>query len=65
MLDVARPDPTVAKGSAGWTVAEAADAFKGARKADVEDVLDRLSALGIVTAHESRQARRWRSIPVA
>jgi hypothetical protein len=48
------------KGSAGWTLAEVADAFKGAKKAEVEDVLDSLAALGIVTAYESRKTRRWK-----
>jgi RNase H-fold protein (predicted Holliday junction resolvase) len=49
------------KGAAEWTVVEAAAAFKGAKRADVEEVLDSLAALGILAAYESRGTRRWKS----
>jgi hypothetical protein len=64
VLGVARPNPAVgdlvAKGAAEWTVADVAAAFKGAKKADVEDVLDSLAALGILAAFETRKTRRWK-----
>jgi hypothetical protein len=49
------------KGAAGWTVAEVAAAFKGAKKPDVEEVLDSLAALGILATYETRKTRRWKS----
>ena len=49
------------KGAAEWTVAEAAAAFKNAKKSDVEEVLDSLAALGILAAYEARGTRRWKS----
>ena len=48
------------KGKAEWTVAEVAAAFKGAKKADVEEVLDSLAALGILATYETRTLRRWK-----
>jgi hypothetical protein len=48
------------KGKAEWTVAEVAAAFKGAKKANVEEVLDSLAALGILAAYETRHTRRWK-----
>ena len=48
------------KGAAEWTVAEVAAAFKGAKKADVEEVLDSLAALGILATYETRKTRRWK-----
>jgi hypothetical protein len=48
------------KGVAEWTVAEVAAAFKGAKKADVEEVLDSLAALGILATYETRKTRRWK-----
>jgi hypothetical protein len=48
------------KGNAEWTVADVAAAFKGAKKGDIEDVLDSLTALGILAAYEARKARRWK-----
>jgi hypothetical protein len=53
------------KGAAEWTVAEATAAFKGAKKSDVEEVLDSLAALGILAAYESRGTRRWKSTRAA
>ena len=53
------------KGAAEWTKAEGAAAFKGANKADVEEVLDSLAALGILAAYDSRGTRRWKSTRAA
>ena len=47
----------IINGPAEWTVAEIAAAFKGAKRADVEEVLDSLAALGILVAYESRKIR--------
>ena len=49
------------KGAAEWTVAEVAAAFKGAKKADIEEVLDSLAALGILATYDTRGTRRWKS----
>ena len=51
----------VTKGAAEWSKAEVAAAFKGANKADVEEVLDSLAALGILAAYDARGTRRWKS----
>jgi len=51
----------VTKGAAEWSKAEVAAAFKGANKADVEEVLDSLAALGILAAYDARGERRWKS----
>ena len=51
----------VGKGATEWTVADVAAAFKGARKVDVEEVLDSLAALGILAAFETRRTRRWKA----
>jgi hypothetical protein len=53
------------KGAAEWTKAEVAAAFKGAKKSDVEEVLDSLAALGILAAYEARGTRRWKSTRAA
>jgi hypothetical protein len=37
-----------------------ADAFRGAGKADVEEVLDSLTALGILAGYEAGGGRRWK-----
>jgi len=51
----------VGRGATEWTVADVATAFKGARKVDVEEVLDSLAALGILAAFETRRTRRWKA----
>ena len=53
------------KGAAECTKAEVAAAFNGANKADVEEVLDSLAALGILAAYEARGTRRWKSTRAA
>jgi hypothetical protein len=56
---------SLTKGTAEWTKAEVAAAFKGANKADVEEVLDSLAAPGILAAYQSRGTRRWKSTRAA
>jgi hypothetical protein len=36
-------------------------AFKGAKKRDVEGILDGFAALGVLTAFETEKGRRWRA----
>jgi hypothetical protein len=55
----------VTKGAAEWSKAEVAAAFKGANKADVEEVLDSLAALGILAAYDARGTRRWKATRTA
>ena len=50
----------VTKTPAEWSVEQVAGAFKGANKADVEEVLDSLAALGILAGYNSKGARRWK-----
>jgi hypothetical protein len=42
-----------------WTTAEVASAFKGAKKADVEDLLEGLAGIGAVVATGAAKSRRW------
>jgi hypothetical protein len=55
----------VTKTQTEWTIEQVASAFKGAKRADVEDVLDSLAALGILAGYESNGARRWKSTRAA
>jgi hypothetical protein len=50
----------VTKAPAAWSVEQIVRAFKGANKADVEEVLDSLAALGILAGYEAGGARRWK-----
>jgi hypothetical protein len=50
----------VTKTATEWSVEEVAGSFKGANKADVEEVLDSLAALGILAGYKSKGARRWK-----
>jgi hypothetical protein len=50
----------VTKAATEWSVEQVASAFKGANKADVEEVLDSLAALGILAGYNSKGARRWK-----
>jgi hypothetical protein len=43
----------------GWTATETARAFPGARKKDVEPVLDSLAAVGLLIAFDTPAGRRW------
>jgi hypothetical protein len=51
----------VTKGATDWSRAEVAAAFKGVNKADVEEVLDGLAALGILAVYDARGERCWKS----
>ncbi len=44
-----------------WSVDLAASAFKGARKREVESVLESLAALGILISFETAEGKRWRA----
>jgi uncharacterized Fe-S cluster protein YjdI len=48
------------RSTSAWTVEQVAAGYKGARRDDVEDVLDSLAALGLVLAYETADGRRWR-----
>jgi hypothetical protein len=50
----------VTKAPSAWSVEQVAGAFKGASRADVEEVLDSLAALGILAGYEAEGARRWK-----
>jgi len=44
-----------------WTIETVCAAFKGAKKTDVEEVLESLEALGLVTGYTHHATRRWKS----
>jgi hypothetical protein len=48
-------------GRTSWTAEEAAKSFLGARKKDVEQVLDSLAAVGLLMAFDTPAGRRWRA----
>jgi len=50
----------VAKGTSAWAVADVCAAFKGAKRADVEDVLESLAALGHLATYQTGKTRRWK-----
>jgi len=50
----------VTKAPAAWSVEQVAGAFRGASRADVEEVLDSLAALGILAGYEDGGGRRWK-----
>jgi hypothetical protein len=45
----------------GWSAAETARAFRGARTKDVEPVLDSLAAVGLLVAFDTAHGRRWQA----
>jgi len=49
-------------GGRAWSVEQVARSFKGAKRRDVEGVLDSLTALGIAVSYETSQGKRWRGI---
>jgi hypothetical protein len=51
----------VARTADAWTLDKVCAAFKGAKKSDVEEVLESLEALGMLASYASRGARRWKS----
>jgi hypothetical protein len=48
-------------GSTEWAAADVVAALKGATEAEVAEVLDSLSALGLLVTYELPEGRRWRS----
>jgi hypothetical protein len=51
----------VARTHESWTLDKVCAAFKGAKKADVEDVLESLEALGLLTGYTHHATRRWKA----
>lgn len=49
-------------GERTWDVEQVARTFKGARRKDVEGVLDSLAALGLAVAFDIPEGRRWRGV---
>lgn len=49
-------------GGKTWDVEQMAQTFKGARRKEVEGVLDSLAALGLAVAFETPEGRRWRGV---
>lgn len=49
-------------GGSAWGVEHVARSFKGARRREVESVLDSLFALGIAVAYETPEGKRWRGL---
>jgi hypothetical protein len=45
----------------GWSAAETARAFRGARTKDVKPVLDSLAAVGLLVAFDTTHGRRWQA----
>jgi hypothetical protein len=51
----------VARTHEAWTVESVCTAFKGAKKTDVEEVLESLEALGLLTGYSHKSTRRWKA----
>jgi hypothetical protein len=51
----------LADGDASWTVVDVSELFKGARRTDVEEVLQGLAALGLAVSFMAGGIRRWRA----
>jgi hypothetical protein len=49
-------------GGRAWSIEQVAKSFKGAKRRDVEGVLDSLAALGIAVTYETPQGKRWRGV---
>ena len=52
----------VVKSAGEWTAVQAANAFKGAKPKDVEDVMDALAAVGVLAGYGDGRGRRWRAV---
>ncbi len=52
----------VVKSAGEWTAVQAANAFKGAKAKDVEDVMDALAAVGVLAGYGEGRGRRWRAV---
>ncbi len=51
----------VARTHEAWTLNKVCAAFKGAKKTDVEEVLESLEALGLLTGYTHHSTRRWKA----
>ena len=51
----------VARTREAWTIDKVCAAFKGAKKTDVEEVLESLEALGLLTGYSHKSTRRWKA----
>jgi hypothetical protein len=51
----------VARTHEAWTIEKVCTAFKGAKKTDVEEVLESLEALGLLTGYTHKSTRLWKS----
>jgi hypothetical protein len=50
----------VARTHEAWTIDKVCTAFKGAKKTDVEEVLESLEALGLLTGYTYKSTRLWK-----
>jgi hypothetical protein len=50
----------VARTHEAWTIGKVCTAFKGAKKTDVEEVLESLEALGLLTGYTHKSTRLWK-----
>jgi hypothetical protein len=50
----------VARTHEAWTIDKVCTAFKGAKKTDVEEVLESLEALGLLTGYTHKSTRLWK-----
>jgi hypothetical protein len=48
--------------SRAWGVEQMAKAFKGARRREVESVLESLTALGLAVTYDLPEGKRWRGV---
>lgn len=60
-ITVVRDLVVVNDGGRLWTADLAAKSFKGARRKEVESVLDSLTALGLLIAFQTDEGKRWRA----
>ena len=51
----------VARTHDAWTIEKVCTAFKGAKKIDVEEVLESLEALGLLTGYTHKSTRLWKA----
>jgi len=52
----------VLSSEASWTIERVASSFKGARRTDVEAVLESLAALGVALCYGDGTSRKWRRV---
>ncbi len=56
---------TIEAGRGGLSIDDVASAFKGARRADVESILESLSRLGLARSYRDGQAILWSAVRIA